>query len=327
MHNFFRQKLLNTYATIPNSVPISELPDYASDAPEDQGQGIQDIVSGLVTPPYTGFVDSLRLDAPLAVQILSRPGFFPFNKFSSVPLGIAAARRAFNDATDKLGNTDKRLMIATNCHVKGLRTRTYTLATGASIQEVDGIFIKSKDTGDDFLDLSGVVQGNAQRRPVVILAMGAIESARIALLTPGVATAPNGPLVGTNLMVHLRKNAQFTVPIPTGLSLTDLELTALLVRCRAKVNGAFVHYHFQITASALPQGSGAGASDALLFQNTPDLDNIRHFEETVPGEIDVSIRAVGELLPYGLAGPTSVGLPRYYRFVSRNRYGQPTTRD
>jgi hypothetical protein len=273
------------------------VPDYVTDAPEDQGQGIKDIVSGAVPPPYAGFVDSLRLDAPLAVQILSRPGFFPFNKFSSVPLGIAAARRAFSDAKDKIGNTDKRLMVVTDCHVKGLRTRTYTVATGATVQEIDGIFVRSKDTGDDFLDLSGVVPGNVNRRPTVILTMGAIESARMALATPGVGSTPNGALLGANLMVHLRKNSQFTVPIPSALSLKDLELTALLVRCRAKVNGAFAHYHFQISASALPKGSGARASDALLFQSTPDLDNIRHFEETAPGEIDVSIRAVGEVLP------------------------------
>lgn len=297
MQDYFRQKLFNLYGTVPNAVPIAELPDYVASALEDQGQGIQDIVSGAVPQPYSGFVDSLRLDAPLAVQILSRPGFFPFNKFSSVPLGIAAARRAFSDARDKIGNSDKRLMIVTDCHVKGLRTRSYNLATGASVEEVDGIFVRSKDSGDDFLDLSGAVQGNAQRRPVVILAMGAIESARMALLTSGVASAPNAGVVGANLMVHLRKNAQFTVPIPPGLTLADLELTALLVRCRAKVSGAFVHYHFQITASALPKGSGSGASDALLFQNAPDLDNVRHFEDTAPGEIDVSIRAVGEMLP------------------------------
>jgi hypothetical protein len=52
----------------------------------------------------------------------------------------------------------------------------------------------------------------------VILAMGAIESARMAPLTSGVATAPNGALVGSNLMVHLRKNATFSAPIPPGLS-------------------------------------------------------------------------------------------------------------
>src|SRR5215471_10160069 len=297
MHNFFRKRLFNLYTTIPNVVPISELPDYATDAPQDMGGGLADILSGAVPPPYAGFKDSLRVDAPLAVQILSRPGFFPFNKFSSVPLGISAARRAFSDATDKVGNTDKRLMIVPNCHVKGLRTRTYTLATGATVQEIDGIFVRSKDSGDDFLDLSGPVQGNAQRRPVVVLALGAIESARIALLASGVASAPNGALVGNNLMVHLRKNSAFTVPIPSGLTISDLELTALLMRCRAKVNGAFVHYHFQITASAQPQGAGAGKSDALLFQSVPDLDNVRLFENTRPGEIDVSIRAVGEILP------------------------------
>jgi hypothetical protein len=297
VHNFFREKLFNMYATIPNVIALSELPDYATEAPEDMGQGIKDILSGAVPPPYSGFQNSLRVDAPLAVQILSRPGFFPFNKFSSVPLGIAAARRAFGDATDKVGNTDKRLMIVPNCHVKGLRPRSYTVATGATVEEIDGIFVRSKDTGDDFLDLSGAVQGNTQRRPIVILALGAIESARMALLTPGLASAPNGGIVGNNLMVHLRKNSQFTVAIPPTLNLNDLELTALLVRCRAKVNGAFVHYHFQISASALPKGSGAASSDALLFQSVPDIDNIRHFENTAPGEIDVSIRAVGEILP------------------------------
>jgi Domain of Unknown Function (DUF1080)/GMC oxidoreductase len=301
MHDFFRQRLFQQYTSIPNFVPIAELPDYVTDAQEDQGQRIQDIASGALPPPYPGYLDSLRLDAPLAVQILSRPGFFPFNKFSSVPLGMAAARSAYGEGQDKAFNSDKRLMIVPNCHVKGLRTRTYMVATGSTVQEVDGIFVRSKDTGDDFLDLSGPVQNNGQRRPVVILAMGAIESARMALLTPGVASAPNGSLVGGNLMVHLRKNAQFSVLIPAGLTLNDLELTALLVRCRAKVNGAFVHYHFQITASAQPLvqplGKGAGRSDALLFQSTPDLDNIRHFEETAPGEIDVSIRAVGEVLP------------------------------
>jgi hypothetical protein len=69
--------------------------------------------------------------------------------------------------------------------------------------------VRSKDTGDDFLDLSGAVQNNVQRRSRVILAMGAIESARMALLAPGAAAAPNGGLIGNNLMVHLRKNSQF----------------------------------------------------------------------------------------------------------------------
>src|SRR5207249_259037 len=152
-HTFFRKKLFNLYTTIPNVVPLNELPDYVTETLEDQGQHIQDVKNGKTPPDYPGFLDSLRVDAPLAVQILSRPGFFPFNKFSSVPLGSAAARRAFGDATDKIGNTDKRVMIVPECHVKGLRTRSYTVATGATVQEIDGIFVRSKDTGDDFLDL------------------------------------------------------------------------------------------------------------------------------------------------------------------------------
>jgi hypothetical protein len=35
----------------------------------------------------------------------------------------------------------------------------------------------------------------------------------------------------------------------------------------------------------------------LLYQNVPDLDNVRIFAETSPGEVDVVIRAVGEMIP------------------------------
>ena len=55
----------------PMLTPIAELPDYVTDAQEDQGPRIQDIASGALPPPYPGYLDSLRLDAPLAVQILA----------------------------------------------------------------------------------------------------------------------------------------------------------------------------------------------------------------------------------------------------------------
>lgn len=285
-HDFFRKKLFQTYATIPNAVPLAELPDYPAEAPEDVTPGLQ---NQLANPPYAGFQESLKLDAPLAVQAQARPGFFPFNKFSSVPLGIVAARQAFGDS----GGNDafKRLMIVPNCHVKSLRTRAYTLSTGATVQEVDGI-----DTGNGFIDLSGSVGGNANRRPVVILAMGAIESARLALVSAG--NVPNANQIGKNFMVHLRKNVSFTAPLPAALALKDQELAALLVRSRANLaDGTPVHLHLQISASALPSGSGGGRSDALLFQSVPDLDDVRVFSETAPGEVDVSIRAVGEMVP------------------------------
>jgi hypothetical protein len=89
-------------------------------------------------------------------------------------------------------------MIVPNCHVKGLSTRTYTLATGATVQELDGI-----ETGNGFIDLTGSIGDNSNRRPVVVLAMGAIESARLALLSA--SGAPNANQIGANFIVHLRR--------------------------------------------------------------------------------------------------------------------------
>src|SRR5262245_49346784 len=266
LQDFYRKRLFQAYGAIPNAVPLTELPDYVAEAPEDVTPGLQ---AQLGNPAYPGFQESLKLDAPLAVQAQGRPGFFPFNKFSSAPLGIVAARQAFGDS----GGNDafKRLMIVPNCHVKSLRTRTYTLATGATVQEVDGV-----DTGDGFIDLTGPISGNSNRRPVVVLAMGAIESARLALLSIG--GVPNINEIGANFLVHLRKNVAFTAQLPPALVLKDQELAALLVRCRANLgDGTPVHFHLQITASALPSGSGGGRSDALLFQSVADLDDVRVF--------------------------------------------------
>ena len=268
LHEFFRDKLFQIYGSIPHAVPLAELPDY------------------------TGSGEVAKLDAPLAVQSAARPGFFPFNKFSSVPLAIAAARDAYGES----GGNDaaKRLMVVPNCHVKSLRTRTYTVGTGAVVRELDGV-----DTGNGFLDLSGTLAGNPNRRPVVVLALGAIESARLALLS--LAGIPNADQIGKNLMVHVRKNANFRAALPNdpGLRqrLQDLELAVLLVRCRTTINNTPVHFHCQITASAMPAGAGAGSADALLFRKVPDLDSLRFFTETPPGEVDVSIRVVGEMLP------------------------------
>src|SRR5260370_5215782 len=169
-------------------MPLAEMPAYTVEAPDDVTAALR---QQLNAPPYPGFQRSLALDAPLAVQAVTRPGFFPFNKFSSVPLGITAARQAFSEAGTN--TSAKRLMIVPNCHVKRLMTRTYTLATGAVVQEVIGI-----DTGNGPLDLSGVIAGNVNRRPVVVLAAGAIEKPPPALLgLPGLA---DGPPMGRKLL-------------------------------------------------------------------------------------------------------------------------------
>src|SRR5436305_6368579 len=200
MHRFYRQRLLGVYGAIPNAVPLAELPDYTAEAPEDITPGLQNQFGA---PPFrANVVNLLRLDAPLSVQATARPGFFPFNKFSSVPLGITGARTAVTESPNS--DAFKRLMIVPNCHVKRLTTGTYTLATGVTVQEIVGI-----DTSNGFIDLSVPVAGNSNRRPMAVLDAGAIESARIALLS--VAGAPNGNQIGANFMVHLRRNVSFTV--------------------------------------------------------------------------------------------------------------------
>jgi hypothetical protein len=166
-------------------------------------------------------------------------------------------------------------MIVANCHVKRLITRTYTLATGVTVEEVSGI-----DTANGPIDLSAPIQGNVNRRPVVVLAMGAIESARMALNSVG--AVPNGALMSANLMVRLRKNVGFTAPLPAGVS--DAELSTLLVRCRANLSGTPVHFHLQITRFAVPSGTAAG-SEPFLFQSVPDLDHIRQLASTTSGMV------------------------------------------
>ena len=126
----------------------------------------------------------------------------------------------------------------------------------------------------------------------MVLAMGAIESARLALNSVG--TVPNGALMGGNLLVHLRKNVPFSAPLPAGV--TDAELSALLVRCRANLSGTPAHFHLQITAFADPYGNASG-SEPWLFQSVPDLDHIRQIAATPAGHVTGVIRAVGEMVP------------------------------
>jgi choline dehydrogenase-like flavoprotein len=301
LHEFYRQKTFQNYSSIPDQIPLSQLPDYSTVyvANGDVRLGQQ-----LASPPYTGFRDAVKLDAPLAVQIQTRPGYFPFAKFSSVPLAVTAARDAAKQSNGIDAN--KRLMIVPNCHVKRLMTRSYTLATGVTVQEVSGI-----DTSNGPLDLTTPIQGNANRRPMVVLAMGAIESARIALNSVGVV--PNGALIGANLMVHLRKNVGFSAPLPAGVS--DAELSALLVRCRANLGGTPAHFHLQITAFADPSGTAAG-SEPYLFQSVPDLDHIRQIAATPAGQVTGVIRAVGEMVPNAMNRVTVSG-------TDLDEYGQP----
>ncbi|MGI9100551.1 MAG: family 16 glycoside hydrolase [Solirubrobacteraceae bacterium] len=219
-----------------------------------------------------------KLEAPLAVQGRApRSGFFPLNKFSSVPLIMQAARTA---ATESAGDdVKKRFMIAPNCHV--IRLETEPTATGIRVVNV----LTSKG--------SVPVAANA----CVVIATGTVESARLALTS--FPALPNAGLVGTNLMAHLRSNLTIRIPtssLPAGLG-NELQASALFVKGRHTFADATKgHFHLQITAAGLEKPSGD--SEAELFKKNPDIDLFTRFSHATDTTVVITIRGIGEMAPH-----------------------------
>src|SRR5438270_1492520 len=127
----------------------------------------------------------LKLEAPLAVQ--ARPphaGFFPLNKFGTVPLLMKAARTA------SLGNVSdgrKDFMVLPDTHVLTLAKER----TAAGNWRITGV-----DTSRGRIDLA---PGG-----VVIIVLGTIESGRIAFASFDGRGLPDLPLICNNLISNLR---------------------------------------------------------------------------------------------------------------------------
>jgi choline dehydrogenase-like flavoprotein len=231
----------------------------------------------------------LKLEAPLAVQ--ARPphaGFFPLNKFSVVPLLTKAARAA---ASDSNGNDAvKEFMILPDAHVLSLRT----IPTAAGTWRVTGI-----DTSQGPIDLA---PGGT-----VIIALGTIENARLALASFEGTGLPTLPLIGKNLIAHLRSNLVIRVPRAaiSGLSAAtnELQTAALFVKGRAtRQNGDLIgRFHLQISASG--GGSTVGAEDEL-FRKVPDVDFYDQLRTSTDTHVAIAIRGLGEMEP---ADPANAG--------------------
>jgi hypothetical protein len=246
-----------------------------------------------------------KLEAPLAVQARPpRAGSFPFNKFSSLQLLMQASRAAqFESGGD---DTRKRLMVVPDCHV----TRLVTDGSGP-IRRIVAVETNR-----------GTVQ--VPEEAVVVLALGTIENARLALVSlPGL---PGAERIGANLMPHLRSN--LTVRLPraaiNGLNpaVHELQASALFVKCRhAHPDGLFGHFHLQITAAGL--NTPSTDSEAELFKKIPDVDTIAAFRHANDDRIVVTIRGIGEMRPNNSASQVTLagevdefGIPR--AFVSIN---------
>jgi hypothetical protein len=110
------------------------------------------------------------------------------------------------------------------------------------------------DTSNSFIELAPA--------GVVVIALGTIESARLALASFDGTGLPTWPLIGKNLIAHLRSNVVIRVPrtaIP-GLSaaVNEVQTAAFFVKCRGtRANGDLLgRFHLQITAT----GGGAGSN-------------------------------------------------------------------
>ena len=230
----------------------------------------------------TGDKEISKLEAPLAVQSRTRPGFFPFNKFSTAPLLMRAARSAWSEA----GGDDfkKRLMIVPRCHVIRLMTED-VIVNRQAVKRVAGI-----QTSQGYVP----VPPNG----VVVIALGTIESARLALAS--FAGATNSSQIGRNLVAHLRSNITLRIPrtsLPNHERLArELQASALFVKGKVQDNGETIGYfHLQITAAGL-DAIGTD-SEAELFKKIPDIDLFDRFQNADDTSVVITIRGIGEMQP------------------------------
>jgi choline dehydrogenase-like flavoprotein len=244
---------------IPEAIPFAELPQHVENVPPGPANEI------------------IKLEAPLAVQAgQPRSGFFPFNKFSSVPIMSEASRAAQSESNGD--DVKKRLMIVPDCHVKRLITT----------QNGDDWRVVSLDTNQGSIT---VPDGGK-----IVIALGTIESARLALIS--FPDLKNAALIGKNLMAHLRSNLTIRIPrasLPGGLP-NELQASALFLKGRHKhADNTFGHHHIQITAAGLDRPTTD--TEPELFKKVPSLDFFTPFLTANDDQIVITLRGIGEMEP------------------------------
>ncbi|PYQ64471.1 MAG: hypothetical protein DMF53_07400 [Acidobacteria bacterium] len=259
LHTALRKQIFDgiTAGKVPAAIPLPELPLHLAGIPPAKQ-------------------NLMKLEAPLAVQSQTRPGCFPFNKFSALPLLMKAARLSYS----RSGGDDvkKQLMVVADTHVTRLVTE------GGRVTRVE------------------TQHGSVPVPPggVVVLAAATIESARLAFLSFG--GIPNEGLIGKGLMAHLRSNLTIRIPRSSiaGLSATVKELaaSALFVKGRHTYSqdGKVGHFHLQITAAGL-DNLDTKDSEAELFKKIPDVDTFERFRAATDTEVVITIRGIGEMEP------------------------------
>lgn len=241
------QYLKDNYRRLEDQLGVSERTDFI------QGQLYEALWEKAQTArPHVRSLAAIE-QPPLAVQ--GRPpasGLFAFNKYSSLPLLISAIRDAIREADGDDGR--RRLFLVPKAHVVKLHT------SGGVVRRIE-VFVNRQQR---FLEIGS--------RCAVVLALGAIESTRIALESFPTTANPADEKMGRNLTVHMRSTT--TVQIkrsalerPGKRLPAELQTAALLVRGQTGDG----HFHLQVTAAADPEQN----SDEYLFCMIPDMDQLK----------------------------------------------------
>jgi hypothetical protein len=246
------------------------------------------------TTPLAKLKELFKLEAPLAVQSTTLPGFFPTNKFSAAPGLIRAARLASSEA-DGVGpaaDASKRIMVVPDCHVQELITETQS----DNWVRVTGVRVWQNGGSMDVM----LAPPRDGRQSAVVLALGTVETTRVARTTFQQSLAGRAAdRMGKNLIAHLRSNLTIRIPraaIAANLPPTvipSLQVSALLVKGKA-ANGKT--FHFQITASGL--NSLGVDSEAELFRKIPTLENIDDMLRATDDTVVITVRGIGEMTPH-----------------------------
>lgn len=269
------------------------------------------------TTSQGNLLNMMKLEAPLAVQATTEPGFFPFNKFSAIPLIIQAARVTSNegDGTGPDPDARKRLMIVPGCHVQELITQT----------QPDGWV---RVTGVRAIDRTGASFDISLRQPqpdgsqgVSILALGTIETTRVALTTFQSSLGGRAAQrMGENFLAHLRSNLTIRIPksaltTPIAVTPKHIPVAAMFVKGKEKIGGKDHFFHFQITASGLSDlGNNA---EAFLFKKVPDAEQVDAMSQADASTIVITIRGIGQMSPFNT--DSRVGLAQTPGDVDFNR--------
>jgi hypothetical protein len=292
LQNALRQQLADGLSTVDAAIPLADLPQSPLLKGTEQRADLLRLL-GLDTasaPPIGTLRDLIKLEAPLAVRARApHAGFFPLNKFSVVPLVVKAARTAFVDSNGD--DARKEFMVVPNTHVLAIRTAQ----TSSNGWRAVGV-----DTSRGFISLAP--------NGVVVIALGTIESGRLALDTfrsSGIGTYPR---MGKNLMAHVRSNLTIRVPRAALQGLTsqtgELQAGALFVKGRANAGDGRVlgTFHLQITATG---GAATVGAEDELFKKVPDVDFFDKLSTSDDQTVAIAIRGIGQMAAADPANPNA----------------------